>query len=166
PSSVSAALVLEDLESWLEPSVVCESKLCDHVKPHQNVVVDVIRIVESEPRDVLSPFLEQSSFQVELSSSRNGPLNLPGSFRLWQSGKGGQGLPAVQRSRRALGTVPTPIFPLVFEEPIIQLLHPVVVAVAESTFDSEPTAGLLRATSRLVVYPGCRALGCLPSAWW
>ena len=92
----------------------------------------MIRIVESEPRDVLSPFLEQSSFQVELSSSRNGPLNLPGSFRLWQSGKGGQGLPAVQRSRRALGTVPTPIFPLVFEEPIIQLPHPVVVAVAET----------------------------------
>src|SRR5438552_4613597 len=132
PNSIRSALVLENLESWLEPSVVCESKLCDHVKPHQNVVVDVIRIVESEPRDVLSPFLEQSSFQVELSSSRNGPLNLPGSFRLWQSGKGGQGLPAVQRSRRALGTVPTPIFPLVFEEPIIQLLHPVVVAVAEA----------------------------------
>ena len=132
PSSIRSALVLEDLESWLEPSVICESKLCDHVKPHQNVVVYVIRIVEPEPREVLSPFLEQPFFQVELSSSRDRLLNLPRSFRLWQSGKGGQGLPAVQRSRRALGTVPTPIFPLVFEEPIIQLPHPVVVAVAET----------------------------------
>src|SRR5256886_12048950 len=96
-----SALVLEDLESWLEPSVVCESKLCDHVKPHQNVVVDVIRIVESEPREVLTPVPEQSFFQLELSSSRDGLLNLPGSFRLWQSGIGGQGFLAVHRSRRA-----------------------------------------------------------------
>src|SRR5207245_2766898 len=82
--------------------------------------------------DVLSPFLEQSSFQIELRSSRDGLLNLPGSLRLWQSGIGGHRLPAVQRPGRALGTVPAPILPLVFEEPIIQLLHPVVVPVAET----------------------------------
>src|SRR5207237_6796264 len=110
----------------------CESKLCDHVKPHQNVVVYVIRIVEPEPSEVLSPFLEQPFFQVELSSSRDRLLNLPRSFRLWQSGKGGQSLPAVQRPRRALGTVPAPILPLVFEEPIIQFPHTVVVAVTET----------------------------------
>src|SRR5467141_1794480 len=102
------------------------------IKSSQNVVVDVIRIVESEPRDVLSPFLEQSSFQIELSSSRDGLLNLPGLLRLWQSGIGGQGLPAVQRPGRVLGTVPAPVLPLVFEEPIVQLPHPVVVPVAET----------------------------------
>src|SRR2546427_3576972 len=139
PSSVRSALVLEDLERRPEPWVVCESKLCDHVKSHQNVVVDVIRIVESEPRDVLSPLLEQAFFQVELSSSRDGPLNLPRSFRLWQSGQGGQGLPAVQRSRRALGTVPAPILSLVFENPIIKLPHPVVVAIAET---GQQTSGI------------------------
>src|SRR2546427_3826141 len=132
PSPVRSALVLEDLESGLQAWVVCESELCDEVKPNQDVVVDVVRIVESEPRDVFSPFLEQSSFQIELSSSRDGMLNLPGSFRLWQTGKGGHGLPAVQRSGRALGTVPTPILPLIFEHPIIQLPHPVVVPVTET----------------------------------
>src|SRR2546425_7674798 len=132
PSSVRSALVLEDLERRPEPWVVCESKLCDEVKRNQNVVVDVIRIVESEPRDVLSPFPEQSSFQIELSSSQDGLLDLPGSLRLWQSRIRGHGLPAVQRPGRALGPVPAPIRPLVFEDPIVQLPHPVVVPVAET----------------------------------
>src|SRR3989475_4473355 len=81
PAPVRPALVLEDLEGRPEPSVARESELGDHIEPDEDVVEVVIRIVEPEPRGVPSPLLEQPPFQVELGSSRDRLLDLPGPLR-------------------------------------------------------------------------------------
>ncbi len=71
------AFVTENFESWFQSLVACIAQLCDHVKSEQNIVVVMNRGVESEPRQVFPSFLEELSFQIDFSSTRDRTLNLP-----------------------------------------------------------------------------------------
>jgi hypothetical protein len=120
PGAIPAALANEPTERGPKSSVRAVAEPGQDPESDEQIVVVVMRVVNSEPRRIPDPpFVHQPVTQKELRPSLDRPTHRFVAKILRDFGKGGESLPAVERARLPPGeTVPTPVRLLSSNDPL------------------------------------------------